>query len=186
MKYKTLTPRFFIVFTIISVAAFLRLLPHWPNFTPIAAMALFAGTYFERKQYAFAIPIAAMFISDLVIGLHADMPAVYLSFAVTVLIGMTIRKKVTALNVAVAALSSSVIFFVVTNFAAWLASPLYPQTFTGLVESYLAGLVFFNDSSFGVSFFINDVLGTFFFSAVFYGAFYLAQMRFPVLDRSRF
>ena len=186
MKYKALTPRFFIVFSVILVAALLRLLPHWPNFTPIAAMALFAGTYFDRKQYAFAIPITAMFISDLVIGLHANMPAVYLSFAITVLIGMAVRKKVTVLNVALASLASSVIFFTVTNFAAWLASPFYPQTYLGLAECYVAGLAFFNDSSYGVSFFLNDVLGTLFFSAVFYGAFYLAQMRFPVLDRSRF
>jgi hypothetical protein len=186
MKYKTLTPRFFIVFSVILVAALLRLLPHWPNFTPIAAMALFAGTYFDRKQYAFAIPFAAMFISDLVIGLHANMPAVYLGFAITVLIGMAIRKKVTAWNVAFAALASSVIFFMVTNFASWLASPFYPQTPAGLAECYIAGLAFFNDASFGISFFVNDVLGTMFFSAVFYGAFYLAQMRFPVLDRSRF
>jgi len=186
MNYKTLTPRFFIVFSVILVAALLRLLPHWPNFTPIAAMALFAGTYFDRKQFAFAIPFAAMFISDLVIGLHANMPAVYLGFATTVLIGMAIRKKVTVLNVTLAALASSVIFFIVTNFASWLASPFYPQTLGGLAECYIAGLAFFNDSSFGISFFLNDVLGTMFFSAVFYGAFYLAQMRFPVLDRSRF
>lgn len=149
-------------------------------------MALFAGTYFDRKQYAFAIPFAAMFISDLVIGLHANMPAVYLSFAITVLIGMAIRKKVSVLSITLAALSSSVIFFIVTNFASWLASPFYPQTPVGLVECYIAGLAFFNDSSMGMSFFLNDVLGTLFFSAVFYGAFYLAQMRFPVLDRSRF
>ena len=186
MKYKTFTPRFFIVFSVILVAALLRLLPHWPNFTPIAAMALFAGTYFDRKQFAFAIPFAAMFISDLVIGLHANMPAVYLGFATTVLIGMAIRKKVTVLNVTLAALASSGIFFIVTNFASWLASPFYPQTLGGLAECYIAGLAFFNDSSFGISFFLNDVLGTMFFSAVFYGAFYLAQMRFPVLDRSRF
>ena len=94
MKYKSINPRFIVVFSVILVAALIRLLPHWPNFTPIAAMALFAGTYFDRKQYAFAIPIAAMFISDLVIGLHANMPAVYMSFAITVLIGIAIMRLV--------------------------------------------------------------------------------------------
>jgi hypothetical protein len=164
----------------------MRLLPHWPNFTPIAAMALFAGTYFDRKQYAFAVPIAAMFISDLVIGLHASMPAVYLSFAITVLIGMVIRKKVNVGSIMLASFSSSVIFYLVTNFSWWLANSLYPHTLAGLMESYIAGLAFFNDQSYGLSFFLNDLLGTMFFSSVFYGAFYLAQMRFPVLDRSRF
>ena len=63
MKYKTFTPRFFVALSVILVAAVLRLLPHWPNLTPIAAMALFAGTYIDKKQYAFVIPIAAMFVS---------------------------------------------------------------------------------------------------------------------------
>jgi hypothetical protein len=149
-------------------------------------MALFAGTYFDRKQFAFAIPIAAMFISDLVIGLHANMPAVYLSFAVTVLIGIAIRKNVSIGSVVLASLSSSVIFFLITNFSSWVASPFYPQNAAGLAECYVAGLMFFRDTANGISFFMNDLLGTIFFSAVFYGAFYLAQMRFPLLDKSRF
>lgn len=186
MKYKSINPRFIVVISVILAAAMLRLLPHWPNFTPIAAMALFAGTYFDRKQFAFAIPIAAMFISDLVIGLHANMPAVYMSFAITVLIGMSIRKKVNVGSVLLASITSSVIFFVITNFFSWVASPYYPQTMTGLVECYLAGLMFFRDTTAGISFFMNDLLGTTFFSAVFYGAFYLVQMRFPALDKARF
>lgn len=185
MKYKTFTPRFIIVLTMIILAAVLRVLPHWPNFTPIAAMALFAGTYFDRKSYAFAIPMVAMFISDIIIGFHVNMPAVYLSFGITVMIGDAIRRKVSAGSVFLAAVSSSLIFFLITNFSSWLASPFYPQTFSGLMESYLAGLVFFRDQAQGFSFFLNEILGTTFFSAVFYGAFYLAEMRFPVLDRTR-
>lgn len=185
MKYKTLTPRFIVVLSIIAVAAFLRLLPHWPNFTPIAAMALFAGTYLEKKQYAFAIPIAAMFLSDLVIGFHANMPAVYLGFGITVLIGMAIRRRINVGSILLASLGSSVIFFLITNFSSWLASPFYPQTFGGLMEAYAAGLVFFRDQIHGFSFLVNEILGTIFFSASFYGIFYLAGMRFPVLDRSR-
>jgi len=50
MKYKTFTPRFIIVLSVIILAAVLRVLPHWPNFTPIAAMALFAGTYFDKSS----------------------------------------------------------------------------------------------------------------------------------------
>ncbi len=186
MKYKSINPRFIVILSVIFMAALIRLLPHWPNFTPIAAMALFAGTYFDKKQYAFAIPIAAMFLSDLVIGLSVNMPAVYISFAISVLIGMFIRKKVNVGSVLLASFSSAVIFFLITNFSAWLASPLYPQTFTGLIECYLAGLAFFRDTTYGLSFFLNDLLGTTFFSAAFYGAFYLVEMRFPVLDRSKF
>jgi hypothetical protein len=185
MKYKTFTPRFFVVLTIIVVAAVLRLLPHWPNFTPIAAMALFAGTYFDKKQYAFAIPLLAMFLSDLFIGLHTNIPAVYLGFAITVLIGMSIRRRVNAGTVMLASFGSSIIFFLITNFSSWLASPIYPQTFSGLMEAYVAGLAFFRDQVHGFSFLVNEILGTMFFSGTFYGIFYLAGMRFPVLDRTK-
>jgi hypothetical protein len=186
MRYRTFTPRFFVVLSVIMVAVLLRLLPHWPNFTPIAAMALFAGTYFDKKQYAFSIPLVTMFLSDIIIGFHSNMPAVYMSFAITVLIGMSIQRKVNVGTVALASLSSSVVFFLITNFSSWLASPFYPQTFPGLMECYGAGLLFFRDHANGISFFLNDILGTAFFSAVFYGAFYLAEMRFPVLDKTRF
>jgi len=190
MKYKTFTPRFFVALSVIIVAAVLRLLPHWPNLTPIAAMALFAGTYIDKKQYAFAIPIAAMFASDLIIGLHANILAVYVGFAITVLIGMAIRKRVNVGSVLLASLISAVIFFLITNFSAWLVDrlyphPIYPQTFAGLLECYGMGLAFFRDFNQGFSFFLNDVLGTVFYSAVFYGAFYLTEMRFPVLDKTR-
>jgi len=114
------------------------------------------------------------------------MPAVYLSFAITVVLGMAIRKKVTVRSVFMASISSALIFFLITNFSSWLAMGLYPKNFMGLMECYMAGLVFFRDTTNGFSFFLNDVFGTTFFSAVFYGAFYLVQMRFPVLDRSRF
>jgi len=175
MKYKTFTPRFFVALSVIFIAALLRLLPHWPNLTPIAAMALFAGTYIDKKQYAFAIPIAAMFASDLIIGLHANILAVYAGFSITVLIGMAIRKRVN---------------FLITNFSSWLVDrlyphPMYPQTFAGLLECYGMGLAFFRDFTQGISFFLNDVIGTLFYSAVFYGAFYLTEMRFPVLDKTR-
>ena len=181
-----ITPKFWILTLMIFAAAFVRLLPHPPNFAPIAAMALFAGTYFDRKQYAFAIPFASMILSDIILGLHSNMPAVYLSFGITVLIGMAIRKNVNVGSIFLAALSSSVIFFLVTNFSSWLASPFYPQTFTGLLECYIAGLVFFRDQANGLSFFLNDILGTTFFSALFYGAFFLAEMRFPMLNKTRF
>jgi hypothetical protein len=190
MKYKTFTPRFFVALSVIIVAALLRLLPHWPNLTPIAAMALFAGTYIDKKQYAFAIPLAAMVASDLVIGLHANILAVYAGFSITVLIGMAIRKRVNVGSVVVASLISAVVFFLITNFSSWLVDrlyphPMYPQTFAGLLECYGMGLAFFRDFTQGISFFLNDFIGTLFYSAVFYGAFYLTEMRFPVLDKTR-
>nr|HPM93307.1 hypothetical protein [Bacteroidales bacterium] len=51
------------IISIIFTGALFRFIPHWPNFTPIAAMALFGGAYLGRKHLAFLLPFAAMFLS---------------------------------------------------------------------------------------------------------------------------
>jgi hypothetical protein len=181
MKEKFISPRVIFIASIVFFGALMRLIPHWPNFTPVAAIALFGGTYFSRKYMAFLVPLSAMFISDLIIGLHNNMIAVYLAFSATVLIGFLLSRKVNSINVILAALSSSVLFFIVTNFASWLTMGLYPMNFVGLMESYLAGLVFFNDGSMGISFFLNSVTSTLLYSGLFFSIYYLAQLRFPVL-----
>ena len=185
MNKKLFTSRFWFVLTVIFAGASMRLMPHWPNFTPIAAMALFGGAYLNKKYLAFLVPVAAMLLSDWVLGFHATMPAVYISFVATVGIGLLLARKPSVLGVLGASLGASILFFVVTNFAAWLGSPRYPQSFGGLMESYAAGLVFFNSGANGISFFMNSLVGDLVFNTVFFGAFYLAQLRFPVLARSQ-
>ncbi len=184
MKDRILTPRFIFIISVILFGAFMRLIPHWPNFTPIAAMALFGGTYLNRKYLAFMLPLAAMFISDLLLGFHSYMMVVYIAFAITVMIGFVLRQKVSAINVVGASLGSSVVFFLITNFGAWLASPIYPANAAGLIQAYIAGLAFFNDGAYGISFFLNTVLGGLFYNGLFFGAFYLARQKFPVLAKA--
>lgn len=181
MNNKINYSRLAIIVSIVLAGALFRFVPHWPNFTPVAAMALFGGAYLGRKPLAFLIPFAAMFLSDLVLGFHSSMGAVYLAFGLTVIIGMMIRSRITAGNVMLASVSSSVLFYLITNFAAWLANPMYPDTFAGLIQSYIAGLAFFNNGAYGISFFLNEVVGTLLFSASFFGIYYLAEQRIPAL-----
>ena len=174
MNNKTLNPRFIFVISVVIAGALFRLIPHWPNFTPIAAMALFGGTYFSKKYLAFLIPMAALFISDMILGFHSYMIAVYVGFAVIVGFGMMLKNRVKIGSLLLASVSSSIVFFLITNFAVWIGSPFYPQNFAGLLESYTAGLPFLN----------NGILGDLFYNTLFFGAFYLAQQRFPVLAKA--
>lgn len=181
---KQLSPRIIFIVSVVIFGAFMRLIPHWPNFTPIAAIALFGGTYLTKRYLAFILPFAALLISDFIIGFHNSMIAVYASFAIVVVMGFYLKKNIKVGTVLGASLVSSIIFFLITNFAAWLGNPLYPQNFIGLIESYTAGLVFFNSSSYGISFFMNSVLGGLFYNILFFGIFYLAQQKFPVLAKA--
>jgi hypothetical protein len=175
MNKSLFSPRFLVIVAVITVAAFLRLLPHWPNFTPIAGIALFGGTYLGRKHLAFIVPLLAMLVSDLFLGFHQTMLAVYASFALIVGIGILLRKNIGIVSVIVASLSSSVLFFLITNFAAWQSGLMpYPANFNGLIEAYIAGLPFLN----------NGILGDLFYNTVFFGSFFLAVRRFPQLARA--
>ncbi len=177
-------PGFLVVFTLILAAAFSRLIPHWPNFTAVAAIALFGGARFSGKLYAFLVPLAALLLTDLILGLHATMIPVYVAFSITVLIGMYIRKRQSALNIALAAVSASVIFFLITNFGSWLTMPLYTKDAAGLLQAYLAGLAFFHDGNAGISPFINTLLGDLFYTTVLFGIFALVRHRVPAVSNA--
>lgn len=163
--------------TIILGAALFRLVPHWPNFTPIAAIALLGGAMFEKRWLGLVAVFAAMLLSDALIGFHSSMGAVYFSFGLTWLIGAMALRRPTAVRVTGAALTSSVLFFLITNFAVWYGSTFYPQTSAGLMTCYTAGLAFYN----GQSFFLNGLFGDLFFSGLLFGGYYLLQQRFSVL-----
>ena len=172
---KLFTPRVIFVGTLIFTAIFFRLIPHLPNFTPVAAIALFGGAYLGKKYLSFLIPFAAMIISDAIIGFHSTMIAVYISFAIVVGIGILLRRKTTVTTVIIASFTSSLLFFLITNFASWMGGTMpYPLNFSGLMMAYQAGLPFFR----------NELTGTLLFNGVFFGTFYFAQLKFPVLKRA--
>lgn len=172
MNWKIFTPKVMVVAGIILFAAIMRLLPHYPNFTPIAAIALFGGAHLGKRFLAFFIPLFALFISDLILGFHGFMLPVYISFMLVVLLGQLMKNNVRIVPVAGAAVASATVFFLVTNFAVWLTTPYYGPGFNGLMACYTAALPFFHTS----------MLGDLFYSAVFFGGFYLVKLRFPLLQ----
>ena len=105
-------PRFLVLLGMILLAAAFRLIPHPPNFAPITAMALFGGAYCSDKRLAFVLPLTAMFLSDVAIGLHTLMPVIYGSFVLIVCVGLWLRQW---LPITGAALASSILFFILTN-----------------------------------------------------------------------
>jgi hypothetical protein len=168
-------PSFWIISLMIFVAAFIRLIPHPPNFAPIAATALFAGAYFNKKIYAFIVPIVAMILTDAIIGFHPLAWLVYLSFALIVFIGIFMLKIISVKNLFFAATLSSVSFFLITNFGVWLGSNFYPQNFYGLIQCYIAAIPFFH----------NNLLGDLFYSTILFGLYEIIKIKIPALKESK-
>ena len=136
-----------IVLSLLVLAVITRLLPHPPNVTPIAAIALFGGCNIKDKNLAFVLPLLCMFLTDLFLGFHIIMPFVYLSFMCISYIGIN-SEKITNGTI----FGSSLLFFLLTNFGVWFFG--YPNTLAGLVSCYTLALPFF----------VNTIIGDLFFT----------------------
>lgn len=163
------SPRFAVIAGLILAAAASRLLPHPPNFTPIGAVALFGGACLTDKRLAFLVPLAAMFLSDLVLGLHRGMPVIYLCFALVVCVGFRLRCHRRPLPVAAAAVAGALLFFLGSNFGVWARGRMYPLTLDGLATCYVAALPFLQ----------NMLLGNLAYAALLFGGLAMAEQRFP-------
>jgi hypothetical protein len=120
----------------------LRLLPHPANFAPITAIAIFGGAVLPRRLGVW-VPLAAMMISDLVIGFYDVMPVTWLCFALIAAGSSYWLQKRTLMRGVAMTLAASLFFFVVTNFAVWVGSGMYPHGWAGLVDCYAMALPFF-------------------------------------------
>jgi len=144
-----------------------RLAPHAPDFTPVAATALFAATLLRVRPLSVLVPIAGMMLGDAMLGFYdwRVMAAVYGTLALPAFAACLSDRLRRPLLIVPMLLSSSLIFFLVTNFAVWAFSPLYAANTAGLVKCYVAGLPFLR----------NMVEGDLFWGLVLFGGYWLAQ-----------
>ncbi len=152
---------------LILFAAFSRLIPHAPNFTPVISIALFAGAYLQKK-FAFLVPLAAMLMSDLIVGFYnpVSMAFVYGSLLLIVALGSTMNNKISIMKIGGFSLTGAVFFFVLTNFGVWIVpNSMYPRTFAGLVECYTMAIPFFG----------NTLYSAMIYSAVMFGVYETAE-----------
>lgn len=134
------------------------------GFTPVGASLLFFGSRMPRKQLW--IPAALLVGSDLYLNLFRyhmaltwDQAVVWAWYLGACCIGLLLRGRVKPLFVGGAAIGSSVSFFLVSNFAVWLAGNIaYPKTLAGLGACFTAAIPFFR----------NDLISSLLFSAVFF------------------
>lgn len=164
--------QFALVAGLILLAALSRLLPHPPNFVPAGAMALFGAAALSRRWLAVGIPLAAFYLSDLV--LNNTVYAAYFDgfywgispwtvaaivLMVVVGFGLLRGRAFSWLRVGGAAVGATLVFFLVTNFAVWFGGGMYPPTAAGLLACYVAGLPFL----------LNSLLANLLFSGLLFG-----------------
>ncbi len=173
--------KIFTICLLIAVAALSRLFPHLPNFSPLAAIALFGGAFFSNRIFAFVVPFAALLLSDIFLQRYpiVEMIPVYGSFALIVWIGFSLQNNKSVVRIAGTSLLSSVLFFLITNFVfiypAGSANMMYEHTTAGMIESYTMAIPFFQ----------NTLMGDMFYSALLFGSYYLISINFPKLVKQQ-
>lgn len=149
-----------------------------PNFAPFAAVALFAGFYFNHRLMAIAAPLAAKGIWDFGFEPSAAEPLIMLSvyscLAAPVALRPLLRKvfetngsamdRFTRRSASVAggAVLASCLFFIVTNLAVW--QMWYEPTVSDLWMVYLQAVPFFR----------YTLLSNLMFAGLFFGSYEIA------------
>lgn len=159
----------------IDVAA--RILPHAPDFTPVAATGLFAATVLRVRALSLLVPLGGMLIGDAVLGFYAWglMAVVYAALALpasAACLSNRVRRPAIAVPVL---LVNSLIFFLVTNLAVWALSPIYAANAAGLVKCYIAALPFLK----------NMAAGDLFWGLVLFGSYGIARAALARLAAGR-
>ncbi len=149
------------------------------NLSPVGAMGIFGGARLRSWQ-AFVLPPLIMMATDVCLWImhgfhdnyalwHVSRPFIYGSFMLYVLIGRTIANTYSPWRIGAASLIGSAQFYLITNFQAWLElTQLYTRDLAGLVQCYIAGLMF--DGG-------RTLIGDLLFTAVLFGVHRLVTSR---------
>lgn len=130
---------------LVALAVMTRFLPHPPNFSPVLGIALFSGSVFTNKRLAFIFPLAALFVSDLILGSYEGMSFVYLSYALIIAMGMFMKSR-QSIQLVVNGTLASILFFTLSNLGVWFSAGLYEKSLAGLTQCFVMALPFFNNT----------------------------------------
>lgn len=197
MTQQKFNPATAVILCIVLLAAALRIanagntLSPLANFSPIGAMGLFGGTYFNSYWKKFIFPIGALFISDVIMMqtvykgygnglLYSHWYYNYLAFAIIVYIGMFI-KNVKITTVLWAALAAAFAHWIISDIPVWWFAGLdirngqpLQRNFDGFIQCYVQALPFLR----------NMLVANILYGAVFYGSYEWLQKKFPLLNNS--
>jgi hypothetical protein len=156
------------------------------NFSPLGAMALFSGACFAKRPMALLFSLTALLLSDMAIGalvfqgrygiLYSGWYWIYGIFALLVLLGGAIIRRITAGRVLLASVSAALLHWLLADWSVWLGGGLDLRTmqplarnWEGLLQCYAQGFPFFK----------NFLLGTLAYSSLLFGIYAWLRVQKP-------
>lgn len=188
MAQHTFNPRTIVILLFMLTVALLRVFLNieagfslLTNFTPVGAMALFGGAYFNKEWKAFLFPLLTLWISDILLSrfvyyhdwrlFYGGFYWTYGAFGLMVIVGKYLLKNVSAKNIILSAFTVTFIHWIITDLGVWLGSSIYPQTITGFWGCLVAAIPFER----------NFLSGTLLYSAIMFGLFEWMKTKYPSL-----
>jgi hypothetical protein len=143
----------------------------WSGFSPVIAIALFAGFIIKQKDSSFVMPLLALFISDAVIqvlysmdlfpyaGFYAGQWKNYLLLLSVAVLGWLLKGR-SYTSLLAGGIAAPTLYFLVSNFLVWQSSTeiVYSKSFGGLMTCYEAGLPFYRNSLIATMLFLPVIL----------------------------
>jgi len=158
----------FVVLAIVFRLVIPHIQPHPWDFTPLGASLLFFGAYGAKRQLWVPVLLLAgldVYLTKVVYQypLAWDHLISWAWYAAAIWLGTRLRDRTEPIPVLGLALTSSLAFFIASNFGVWAAYTMYPKTFAGLIACYVAGIPFYQhriigDVLFAIAFFAVPVL----------------------------
>lgn len=116
------------------------------NFSPMGALVLCSAAYLP-KRWAVTLPMVALFASDLILNWHYGAPLFawatlpqYVAFGLIAIMGWWLRGNRPGWRIFGASIVGSVVFYLVTNTAAWALKPEYEGGFSAWRQALTTGL----------------------------------------------
>ena len=113
----------------ILLIAFLRVIPHVYNFSPVIALAIFGAIHFKKQVHAYLTILFSLIVSDIIIN------------------NFLYNSK------------NGFLFFVVSNLGFWTSSGYYPYTIVGLTTAFIKAIPFYQGTLFGTFFYTPILFG---------------------------
>ena len=137
--------KFFAFIVSIFILSQFRLIDHPWNFTPVIAFGILSGYYLKNIMYGYSLIVISMILGDLIIGFHYLIFFTYIGLLFSVIIGKYL-KQLKPTQLFLSSISSSIIFFVISNFGVWFLSNFYTKNLQGLIDCYIAAIPFFRNT----------------------------------------
>ena len=152
------------------------------NFSPVGAMALFGGAYFNKQWKAFSFPLLMLFLSDLVLQqtvfkaygngiLYGGWYWVYGAFALMTLAARWLLKRITIKSFILSVLVCVFIHWTVTDIGVWYGSKIFSQNLQGYIDCLVVAIPYE----------LRFLTGTIVYGTILFGIFEWMQQRYSIL-----